>query len=70
MASSLYQQMNQQSQPQPQSGNPLFQNNPQVQQILNEVRTSGKSAKDLFFERAQQMGIDPQSVIARLQQMM
>lgn len=57
---SLYQQINQQS-----------QNNTQpqkltVQDIMREVQNSGMSAKDLFFSKAKQMGIDPNSILSQL----
>lgn len=40
--------------------------NPQVSQVLNMLNGSGMSAKDLFMQTAQQMGIDPNQIINML----
>lgn len=45
----------------------MAQSNPQLQSILNLIQTSQKSPKDLFFEMAQQRGIDPQQILQMLQ---
>ena len=51
------------------SNNPmqLIQNmakrNPRVQQIMNLVNMSGKSPKDLFYQMAQQQGVDPNQIL-------
>ena len=45
----------------------MAQSNPQLQSILNLILTSQKSPKDLFFEMAQQRGVDPQQILQMLQ---
>ena len=45
----------------------IAQSNPQLQSILNLIQTSQKSPKDLFFEMAQQRGVDPQQILQILQ---
>ncbi len=45
----------------------MAQSNPQLQSILNLIQTSQKSPKDLFFEIAQQRGVDPQQILQMLQ---
>ena len=45
----------------------MAQSNPQLQSILNLIQTSQKSPKDLFFEMAQQRGVDPQQILHMLQ---
>ena len=56
-----------------QSNNPMqlmqimAQSNPQLQNILNLVQTSQKSPKTLFFEMAQQKGVNPQQILQMLQ---
>lgn len=36
------------------------------QDIIKEVQQSGMSARDLFFKKAKEMGIDPNSILAQL----
>lgn len=45
----------------------MAQSNPQLQGILNLIQTSQKNPKDLFFEMAQQRGVDPQQILQMLQ---
>ena len=45
----------------------MAQQNPQLKQILDMVQNSGKSPKDLFYQLAQQKGIDPNQILNRLQ---
>ena len=45
----------------------MAQSNPQLQSILNLIQTNQKSPKDLFFEMAQQRGVDPQQILQMLQ---
>ena len=45
----------------------MAQSNPQLQSILSLIQTSQKSPKDLFFEMAQQRGVDPQQILQMLQ---
>lgn len=41
--------------------------NPQMRQVMNLIQNSNKSPKDLFYEMAQQKGIDPNQIINMLQ---
>ena len=45
----------------------MAQQNPQLKQILDMVQNSGKSPKDLFYQLAQQKGIDPNQILNKLQ---
>lgn len=47
--------------------NMLAKNNPQIANILKEIKESGKSPKDLFYEKAKQMGVDPDEALKTLQ---
>lgn len=57
MANNLFQQLNQ-----------VQNNNPQIQQIMNLVKQSGMTPKDLFYQKSREMGIDPNSIISQLSQ--
>lgn len=46
--------------------NNMLRNSPQGKEIMKEVQDSGKSAKDLFYEKAKALGIDPQEVLDQL----
>lgn len=59
MANSLYNQLNQQLQ-----NNMMM--NPQIQSIMNLVKESGKSPKELFFQKAKEMGVDPNTILSQL----
>lgn len=54
------------------SGNPqqmlmsLAQQNPQVAEIMREVQASGGDPKSLFYDKARQMGIDPNVILSML----
>ena len=43
--------------------NQLSQNNPQVKQLMTMIQSSGKSPKDLFYQVAQEKGVDPEEVL-------
>lgn len=58
MANSLFNQINQQT-----SNNQI---NPQIQQVINMVKESGMSPKDLFYKKAQEMGVDPNTILSQL----
>lgn len=45
--------------------NHLASQNPQLKEIL-ELTSSGKSYKDLFYEKAEQMGVDPEMILRQL----
>ena len=51
------------------NGNPasLLMNNPQMRQVMEYVQANGGDAKAAFYKKAQEMGIDPNEVIAQLQ---
>ena len=44
----------------------LAKQNPQIQNVMNLVQNSGKSPKDLFYQMAQQKGINPDDVLNAL----
>ena len=44
----------------------LAQKNPHMSQIMNELNTSGMSAKDLFYNKAKQLGVDPNQILGML----
>lgn len=44
----------------------LTQNNPQLIQILNEVKANGGDARGLFYRKAKEMGVDPESILKQL----
>lgn len=41
-------------------------NNPKMQQIMDLVRQSGKSPKQLFMDECKNRGVDPESILSRL----
>lgn len=81
MASNLFNQLNQQlpnnnilglikmfketSNPQQMIMNMASQN-PQVANILQDIKNYGGDAKSLFYDRAKQMGVDPDSILSQL----
>lgn len=54
------------------SGNPMqmltnmAKNDSTVASVLREVQANGGDAKSLFFQKAQQLGIDPRAVLSQL----
>lgn len=44
----------------------LAKHNPQMKQIMNMLQTSGKTPKELFYELAQQQGVDPEQILNML----
>lgn len=44
----------------------MANSNPQVANILKEVQANGGNAKDLFYRKAKEMGIDPNSILNNL----
>ena len=46
--------------------NQLSQNNPQVREVMTMLQNSGKSPKDMFYQVAQEKGIDPEEVLSML----
>ena len=39
--------------------------NPQLKSVM-DMTSSGKSPKDLFYEKAQEMGVDPETILSQL----
>lgn len=44
----------------------MANSNPQVASVLKEVQANGGNAKDLFYRKAKEMGIDPNSILNNL----
>lgn len=44
----------------------LISTNPQVSNIMKEIQMSGGDAKSLFYSKAKQMGVDPESILSML----
>jgi len=44
----------------------ISNNNPQVEAIRKEVQESGMSAEELFYKKAKEQGIDPESILRHL----
>lgn len=44
----------------------LAKQNPQIQNVMNLVQNSGKSPKDLFYQMAQQKGVNPDDILNAL----
>ena len=40
--------------------------NPQMKQVLNTIQNSNKSPKELFYEMANQKGVDPNQILNML----
>ena len=45
----------------------MAQQNPQMNQVMNMIQSSGKSPKELFYQLAQQKGVDPNQILNMLQ---
>ena len=41
-------------------------NNPQVKNILQEIKESGMTAEELFYKKAKEQGVDPESILKQL----
>lgn len=44
----------------------MANSNPQVASVLKEVQANGGNAKDLFYKKAKEMGVDPNSILNNL----
>lgn len=44
----------------------MIKTNPQVTQIMKEVKESGKTPEEYFYEKAKQKGVDPESILSKL----
>ena len=44
----------------------MANSNPQVASVLKEVQANGGNAKELFYRKAKEMGIDPNSILNNL----
>lgn len=58
MPNNLYNQLNSSQSNPPQKAN--------INTIMQEVQQSGMCARDLFFTKVRQMGIDPQSILSQI----
>lgn len=45
----------------------MVNKNPRLLQVMNMLRNSGKSPKELFYELAKQKGVDPNEILRQLQ---
>lgn len=74
---SLYQQLNQSKTSNlitmlKESRNPqqllynLMSSNPQVSAVMKEVQANGGDAKGLFYRKAKEMGVEPNSILNKL----
>ena len=45
--------------------NQIASQNPQLKEII-DLTSGGKSPKDLFYEKAKQMGVDPETILSQL----
>lgn len=45
----------------------ILRNNPQFNAVITEIQKSGKSPKDLFYEKAKEKGVNPDDVLKTLQ---
>ena len=54
------------------SGNPMktleamSSNNPGIAQMMKELRESGGDARTLFYRKAKEMGVDPQTILSKM----
>lgn len=44
----------------------MSQSNPQVKQLMTMLQNSGKSPKELFYQVAQEQGVDPNEILNML----
>ena len=44
----------------------MANSNPHVANVLKEVQANGGNAKDLFYKKAKEMGVDPNSILNNL----
>lgn len=47
--------------------NKLIQSNPRLKQVYDMVQQNGGNGKQIFFQLAQQKGIDPNTILSKLQ---
>ena len=45
----------------------LFANNPQYKNVMTYIQQNGGDAKSAFYNMAAQMGVDPNSILSKLQ---
>ena len=45
----------------------MARQNPQLNNVLNLIQTSRKSPKDLFYQMAEQRGVNPKDILQQLQ---
>lgn len=44
----------------------LEKQNPNVSKVLEEIKNNGGDAKELFYRKAQEMGVNPQKILEQL----
>ena len=44
----------------------VCKSNPEVMKIVKEIKESGMSAKDYFYKKAEEQGVDPDSILGKL----
>jgi hypothetical protein len=44
----------------------LMMTNPQVASVMNDIQANGGDAKGLFYKRANEMGVNPETIINML----
>ena len=45
----------------------MAKQNPQLQQIMNTIQNSNKTPKELFYQMAEQKGVNPEEILKQLQ---
>lgn len=46
--------------------NQIMQMNPQLKEVMDMIRNSGKSPKDLFYDECKKRGVDPDTILNQL----
>lgn len=44
----------------------MMKNNPQFSQIMKEVKESGKTPQELFYQKAKEKGVNPEDILSKL----
>lgn len=45
----------------------MLQNNPQIKNVMDMVKNSNMSPRELFYQKAEEMGVNPDDVLKILQ---
>lgn len=46
--------------------NDLMAQNPNYRKVMNMIQSSGKSPKELFYEKANELGVNPENILNQL----